>query len=163
MTCGELLSDVLARNLDFVKNTLADFSDQEMLVRACGDANHAAWQIGHITASEWRMINGIKPGAMPELPAGFVEKFSPETTKLDDATKFPKKAELVDAFTKVRQATIAWAKSLTPQQIDQPAPERIRGWCPTAGHMAAQIPVHVAMHVGQIQVIRRKLGKPILF
>jgi hypothetical protein len=24
-------------------------------------------------------------------------------------------------------------------------------------------PAHLAMHVGQIQVIRRKLGKPVLF
>src|SRR5689334_18911749 len=107
MTCGELLSDVLARNLDLVKNTLADFSDAEMLARACGDANHAAWQLGHVTAAECRMINSVKPGAMPELPAGFMEKFSAETTKLDDAAKFPKKAELLDAFIKVRQVTIA--------------------------------------------------------
>jgi len=25
------------------------------------------------------------------------------------------------------------------------------------------LPVHVAMHLGQFQVLRRKLGKPILF
>ena len=29
--------------------------------------------------------------------------------------------------------------------------------------MALMIPVHVAMHIGQFQVIRRKTGKPVLF
>jgi hypothetical protein len=163
MTANELLADMLTRNLEWVKNTLADFSDQDMLQRACPGANNAAWQIGHLTAAEWRMVNGVKPGAMPELPAGFAEKFSAETTKIDDSTKFPPKAELIAQFIKVRQATIAWTAALMPQDMDQPTPQRIRDWCPTAGHIAAMIPVHVAMHVGQIQVIRRKLGKPILF
>ena len=34
---------------------------------------------------------------------------------------------------------------------------------PTYGHVAALIPEHTAMHVGQLQVIRRRLGKPVLF
>jgi hypothetical protein len=35
--------------------------------------------------------------------------------------------------------------------------------CPTVGHVVHLFPTHAAMHIGQIQVLRRKLGKPILF
>jgi len=34
---------------------------------------------------------------------------------------------------------------------------------PTMGHLVQLLPSHFAMHVGQMQVIRRKLGKPLLF
>jgi hypothetical protein len=34
---------------------------------------------------------------------------------------------------------------------------------PTVGHVMMPLPVHVGMHLGQIQVLRRKLGKPVIF
>ena len=38
-----------------------------------------------------------------------------------------------------------------------------RSWAPTWGHLAYALPIHAMVHIGQIQVIRRKLGKPNLF
>src|SRR5271170_7679494 len=55
MTQMELSADVLTRNLEMLRMTLADFSDADMLVRPCPGANHAAWQLGHLTAAETRM------------------------------------------------------------------------------------------------------------
>jgi hypothetical protein len=63
----------------------------------------------------------------------------------------------------VRTATIAWVKTLTPADLDKPTPEKMRNWAPTVGHLVTMLPNHLTMHLGQIQVIRRKLGKPILF
>ncbi len=102
MTQIELMSEVLAKDPGFMGMTLGDFSDADMLVRPTPAANHAAWQIGHLIVSETGMINSIKPGAMPELPAGFKEKFTKETTKTNDPSSFPKKAELLDLFGKTR-------------------------------------------------------------
>jgi hypothetical protein len=36
-------------------------------------------------------------------------------------------------------------------------------FAPTVGHLVLMIASHIMMHVGQMQVIRRKLGKPLLF
>src|SRR5579864_6058217 len=96
MTQLELMADVLSRNLEFVKSTLADFSDADMLVRPVPGANHAAWQLGHLIGAEVRMVNSAKPGAAPELPAGFADKFTRETAKIDDPNFFPRKAELIE-------------------------------------------------------------------
>src|SRR5438874_6537728 len=109
MTQNELLADGLGRNLEFLKATLGDFSDAEMLVRPCPGANHAAWQLGHLVVAEHGMINAVKPGAMPELPPGFKEKFNPDTTKNDDPKFFPGKSQLLEQLEKMRHATIQWA------------------------------------------------------
>jgi hypothetical protein len=163
MTQSELNAELLKGNLEMLKGTLADFSDADMLVRPCPGANHPTWQIGHMINSETSMLNGVKPGAGPQLPAGFADKFTKETASNDDPNFFPKKAELLDTFSKVRAATIAWAKGLTPADLEQPTPEKMRKWAPTTAHLVAMVPAHVMMHVGQFQVARRKLGKPVLF
>lgn len=163
MTQIELVADMLKGNLDFLKMTLGDFSDADMLARPTPTANHAAWQLGHLAAAESGMVNSARPGAGGELPAGFKERFTRETSSVDDASLFPKKEELIALFSMVRASTIAWARTLTPADLDKQTDERMRQFVPTIGHMVTMMPVHVAMHIGQFQVIRRKLGKPIMF
>lgn len=163
MNQSELAAELLKGNLEMLKSTVGDFSDADMLARPCPGANHPAWQIGHLTNSEMSMLNAVKPGSAPELPAGFADKFKKETAGNDDPNFFPKKAELLDAFSKVRGATIQWVKGLSPADLEKPSPERMRNWAPTIAHLVALIPAHTMMHVGQFQVARRKLGKPVLF
>jgi DinB superfamily len=163
MTQMELAADVLARNLEMLKMTLADFSDADMLVRPCPAANHAAWQLGHLTAAETRLTGMFQATGIPELPAGFEAKFTKETASNDDPAFYPKKAVLLDQFIKTRLAAAAWIKTLKPSDLDRPSPEKFAARIPTLGHVVAMLPAHLAMHVGQFQVIRRKLGKPVLF
>lgn len=160
---NELLAEVYMGNLEMLKMTLADFSEADMLVRPVPAANHAAWQLGHLAAAETSLVNSCTPGAAPELPAGFADKFKKENSSIDDPKAFATKAQLLDILIKVRTASAAWVKTLTPADMAKPGPERMRHMCPTVGHIASLLPGHVAMHVGQFQVIRRKLGKPILF
>ncbi|HZL37581.1 MAG TPA: DinB family protein [Tepidisphaeraceae bacterium] len=163
MPMMDALTDVLAGNMEMLKATVADLSEQEMLIRPVPGANHAAWQLGHLACSERSMVHAINPGAAADLPAGFVEKFSKETAKSDDPKAFASKEEILNALMKMRAATIAWAKTLTPADLEKPGPERMRRMAATVGHMVAFIPSHAAMHVGQIQVLRRKLGRPVMF
>jgi hypothetical protein len=162
MTQIELLADVLERNLEMVKMTLSDFSDADMLARPVPTANHAAWQLGHLIGAETRFISA-GGGTAPALPPGFEEKFTKETAKTDDPAFFPKKAELLDQFAKVRSAMVKWVRSLKESDLARATPEKIQRFAPTVGHIAAMTPAHVAMHMGQFQVIRRKLGKPVQF
>jgi hypothetical protein len=45
-----------------------------MLTRPVPGANHPAWQLGHLIVAETNAVNLVKPGAMPELPAGFGDR-----------------------------------------------------------------------------------------
>ena len=158
----ELLADLLNRNFGMLQKLLEDFSDADLLVRPCPGANHAAWQLGHLIIAEYSMLSGVGV-AMPELPAGFRDGFSDEKAKVDDPGAFPKKAELLAQFGRLRTASVAWVEGLADQQLSTPVAGEMAAWLPTWGHLAAMLAAHGAMHIGQIQVIRRKLGKPILF
>jgi uncharacterized damage-inducible protein DinB len=163
MTQIELAADAAQRSLGMLMMTLADFSDADFFVRPCPGANHATWQLGHLTTSEARIVNGVKPGGNTAVPEEFAAKFTKETSTNDDAAFFPKKAVILDQLSKTRAATVAWIKTLTPADLDKPGPERMAKMCPSVGHLLGLIGNHDMMHMGQLQVIRRKLGKPILF
>lgn len=163
----QTLAESFMANLESVKFTLADFSDADMMCRPVPAANHAMWQLGHIINSEVNLLSMVAPGAMPALPEGFAKTFGHDMTSCNDPARFPKKQELLDLFTKVREATIQWIKAVKLPELDKPlppaVPEGLRKRCPTVGHLAMLIPAHTTMHLGQMQVIRRMLGKPVLF
>lgn len=159
----EMIVSGLRRNGELLKLTLADFSEADMLVRPVPAANHAAWMVGHLAAAEAAMVNACAPGAIPALPDGFGERFTGKTTSVDDPARLAGKEELLATFDRVRSATIAWASTLVAADLTKPGPERVRAIAPTVGALLNLLTTHVALHTGQIQVIRRKLGKPVLF
>ena len=143
-----------------LKATLADFSDADMLVRPC-PAEHPNWQLGHLVNAETFFLNAM--GVPFELPAGFSDKYNKNTASVDDPAQLAKKDELLALFDRTRGALVKFAREAKPEQLDKPAPERIQRIAPTIGHLVLTTAAHGAMHVGQMQVARRKLGKPVLF
>jgi hypothetical protein len=163
MKITDLIASGLEGNLAMVKLTLGDFTDADMVVRPVPGANNAAWQLGHLIVAETNLISIAAPDAMPKLPPGIAEKFGKEGAKTDDPAALAGKEELLALFEKTRNGTLAWTRSLTPEQLDQPIPEKYHRLGKTWGAMAAFQTIHATMHLGQFQVIRRKLGKPVLF
>lgn len=163
MTPIELIAEKCAANLEMLKMSVADFSEADMLVRPCPNANHAAWQIGHLVNSEATMINGCQPGTVPPLPPEFAEKLAGTTAKIDDPMAFATKGELLELLGKARAATVKWVRSLSAEDLSKPSPKQMRDYAPTVGHVVLLLSEHLAMHLGQMQVVRRKLGKPVLF
>ncbi|HVT90284.1 MAG TPA: DinB family protein [Tepidisphaeraceae bacterium] len=166
MNSIELLVKQLNTGNDWLKMILGDFSDADLLARPAPGANHVLWQLGHLISGEVMMMNAVKPGAMPELPAGFVERFDKKNAGVDDTKQFGNivsKQQLLDLKTKVRAATIAIVKSFKPEDLDKPSPEMMRSFCPTLADFLGLHSHHDMMHMGQFQVARRKLGKPVIF
>ena len=162
MALNTHLATQLQASLSLLNMHLGDMSDADLLVRPVPNANHANWQLGHLAVAETNMLTmcGIP---MPPLPTGVAEKYSKEASKSDNSTAFLKKEQLASLLQSVRNGSIAWAKSATPEQLAAPTVEKLRGFAPTCGDLIAMLTGHDAMHMGQIQVIRRKLEKPILF
>jgi hypothetical protein len=146
-----------------VKWHLGDFTDAEMFVRPCAGANHAAWQVGQPITAEVHLIGAVAQGVHSPLPEGFAARFTKETASIDDPAKFPAKQELLAQLEKTRGETIRWVKTLSDEQLMAPTPENLHRFAKTVGELALMQATHLTMHVGQIQVIRRKLGKPVLF
>jgi len=158
----EMIAQNLTRDLNIMTMFLSDLSDADLMVRPVEGANHAIWQLGHLVVSESHLVNAAHPGAVPPTPAVFAEKFKKDNAKIDDPNFFPKKAEILDAFTKGRNATVAWVKTLTPADLDRPITGPTARFADSIGLMLVNLPWHSSMHAGQIQVLRRKLNKPIL-
>jgi len=141
---------------------LQDLSDADLLVRPAPTANHIAWQLGHLIASERGMSSENLPGVKyPELPAGFAERHNKETASRH--TGFGTKAEYVDLFNNVRQTTIDAVGKLSEADLDKPTTGPVAQMAPTVGAMLQLNATHAMMHAGQFTVVRRKLGKPVLF
>jgi hypothetical protein len=141
---------------------LKDFSEADLLVRPVPGANHAAWQIGNVIGGDIFFIASELPDTpYPELPPGFADLHGTKGATKDEG--FLTKAEYLALFEKVRNATIAAVGKLTDADLDRPVTGPGKAFAPTLGHLFIAASNHTLMHTGQFTVIRRKLGKPVLF
>lgn len=158
--------DVIKNSMELgtmvLKSYVDDLSDADLMRRPGAGCNHLAWQLGHLIASECGLLNSVKPGAAPELPAGFAEQHSKETITVDDASKFRTKQEYLDLLDRVNTATLAALSEMSDSDLDQPSGEKMRARFPTVGSVMVLIASHPMMHAGQFVPVRRALGKPIV-
>jgi hypothetical protein len=158
----EVIQAALRGAGDLVGSYLADLSDADILVRPVPSANHIAWQLGHlITAEAYLVKQGIPDAKYPELPAGFSEKHSKDTSGSD--TGFSTKKQYLDLFNKMREATIAAVGKLSDADLDKPTNGPMAKFAPKVGNLLFLTANHTTMHTGQFTCVRRKLGKPVLF
>ena len=160
MTDKELLADIYRQQSGSLAAHLSDFSDADMLVRPAEKANHAAWHVGHLAGSFGALINMGMPGAFRAEPKEFMERYSGKGASLNDG--FAPKAELLAKFNDANERAIQWMLALSDADKAKPI-EKLKGFAPTVGHLVHVLPNHINMHIGQIQVNRRRLGKPVLF
>jgi hypothetical protein len=143
---------------------LADMSDADLLVRPVPAANHIAWQLGHLISAEIELMRGqLKNAAYPELPAGWKEQHSAKNAAMDPPKGFATKAEYLSNFEKVRSATLTALSKLSDADLERPTQGDMAKFAPNVAAMFLLIANHDLMHAGQFTVVRRKLGKPVIF
>ncbi|HEY7154380.1 MAG TPA: DinB family protein [Gemmataceae bacterium] len=144
-----------------INGSLSDLSDADLLVRPVEGANHIAWQIGHLIVTERRLAGQLPSATFPELPAGFADKYANDPSVQNATDGFATKEQYLDLFNKTREATLAAVAKLRDADLDKPAkgPANISN----LGGLLNLVANHSMMHGGQFSVVRRKLGKPVLF
>ncbi len=145
-----------------LKTYVSDLDDANLMCRPGEGCNHLAWQLGHLIASEVHLLEEVAPGKGMELPAGFAEAHAKDKCGIDEASSFHSKDEYLELFDKVREASSKALEDFPEADLDKPAPENYRSFCPTMGDMFSLISTHPMMHAGQFVIVRRKLGKPVL-
>jgi hypothetical protein len=160
MDLKSFLVATLEKSTVLLKMTVADMTDAELLERPVEGSNVANWQIGHLISAQAYLFGEV---GMPkvELPAGFQETYGGKPKA--EGPKNWMKEELLGLLDKVNGACVAWVKTLSDEQLAAPTPEKYRRIGGTVADMVNLPTGHNAMHIGQIQVLRRRLGKPILF
>jgi uncharacterized damage-inducible protein DinB len=147
---------------DMITNAyINDLDDSELLLRPVPGMNHIAWQLGHLIAAERHFVEMIKPGSCPELPAGFAEAHSKETSTLDDPSKFHSREEYQELWKAQRAATLAILDTLPEADLDKADPSYPQ-FAPTVAALLGLVGTHALMHCGQFVAVRRKVGKPVV-
>ena len=163
MTAKDPIRQTLQMSDAILTKYVEDLDDADLTMVPVEGMNPIAWQIGHLITSERGMVEGIRPGSSPPLPEGFEAKHTKETTTSDDASKFLSKAEYLATWKAQRAATRALLDSLTEADLDAPAPENVRSFCPTVGAVLNLTGLHPLMHVGQFVAVRREQKLPVVF
>lgn len=162
MNAKDAIKTALLGTQNMVPMYLNDLSDADILVRPVPNANHIAWQMGHLIQSEHALVKEVIPDAvMPELPAGFKEQYTKEASSSDKG--FKTKNEYLALFNKAREATLAALARLSDADLDKATTGPMAAFAPNVGAMLLLVSNHTLMHAGQFTVVRRKLGKPVLF
>lgn len=161
MSYGEMFSKNILQTKGMVSSFLRDFSDDDMLFRPAKTANHAIWQMGHLANSVRNLVTACDPSVA--FPFEDDPRFGKSKASIDDPAFFPTKAELLSRFEQAMDIAAAWVAKLSDAELAKPTPERIQGFAPTVGALAMLLGAHPLMHIGQFTVMRRALGKPVLF
>ena len=163
MNAKDAIKTALASTQQILQMYLSDLSDADLLVRPVPQANHIAWQLGHLIVSENKMVNTAAPGTCPDLPAGFADLHTKTTAAKEPPTGFRTKEEYLGLFQKMRAATQAALAKLSDADLDRPMSGDMAKFAPTLGALFLLQANHTMMHAGQFTVVRRKLGKPVIF
>ena len=154
MTGKDALKNALTSTQNMLGMFVADLSDADLLVRPVPNANHIAWQLGHLIGSEHFFLNTLgAAAACPKLPDGWADQHG----KRPPAKIRPRvyQASTWSCSTYVNPPSVA---SNMTDDLDRDdgdvATRRIWGRVHAHGQPRndARRPVHV----------RHKLGKPVL-
>ena len=163
MSIADHIKTVLALPTTVVRSYLRDLTDEQLFIRPHEKANHLAWQLGHLIASEHTLNNMVCPDSMPPLPEGFADKHSKDAARSDDSAEFCTKSEYLAAMEEQRSGTMALLDRLSDEELEKPSPEPIQQFGATVGAVIAGQSAHWMMHAGQWVILRRQLGKVAMF
>ena len=161
MSQRDLILSILKRGAGMLPRHLGDFTDKEMIARPVAGANHVAWQLSHIAHYTTKLLTtlGLE---VPHLACTLADG-GKDASHLNEPEFFPRKDDFLEYFSVAYSELIGLVEMLSDEQLSSPCP----GGNPDAPqslayHLLMQ-PFHMTMHIGQIQVIRRSLRKPVLF
>jgi hypothetical protein len=164
MKAKDVVKIALQSNLDSLQMIVGDLSDDDIKVRAVPKANNIAWQLAHLCTAESFLLGGQLPGVQyPAVPKAIAELGNERSGKEDPPGGYLPKAQYLDCLGKLRAATIAAVEKLKDEDFDRATTNVMAKYAPTLGALLILTANHTLMHGGQFTVVRRALGKPVVF
>ena len=148
------------RTVAFMHQSVADLSDEDLVLQPPGVPNHAAWTLGHVVHSCQAMAGEL--GVEPWLPGDWDSRFGYGSSPTAVDSQYPSKAALLmglgDASQRLRTALLGMDQAALAEPLPD---EQVREMLPTKGHALLQVvAAHTAYHAGQLAVWRRAIGRP---
>jgi hypothetical protein len=157
-TANDAIVHVLVTARNMGRRFCEDLKPDEMLHRPSPKANCAAWLLGHLTQTNRHIAQKYFNADLPPLPEGFDKKYSREEGA-PQCTDFGDTSNLLPLYEQSFDALIAGVQKASPEALDKPL-DRAFPLAKNVGEFASFAGLHAIMHVGQITIIRRSLGRP---
>jgi hypothetical protein len=157
-TANHILAHNLTVSHKMLQRYTADLTASEYLHRPTPKANCTAWLIGHLTLTDRKALAMLGVTELPPVPDGFDKRFSREEG-CPEADQFGDVMTLVPFFGEHRTRLIEAAKSAPAELLAKPV-EKPHPMFATVGEFLSFASHHAMLHVGQITIIRRSLGRP---
>ena len=142
-----------------VDKYLADLTQSELLTRPAPDANHIAWQLGHLISAETRLIEAAAPGSMPACPTVFTKGIPKIRPRAITRPIFSLRKSTSSLPNPCGQRRSKRLDAQSESDLDRPVTGRLPPWIKCAGDCFVTAAGHWVLHAGQWVVLRRKLGR----
>ena len=146
------IRDVLRRMLDATPA-------EHWLHQPFPGANHIAWTLGHLAWADDLVHRTITAtdGGLPD-PVDWAARFGWGSVPAANWDDSPSPETLRHTCEQRRGVLRDWLLALPEARLSEPPPGDLAGWFPCYGVLPAALAHHDAMHVGQLQVVRKHLG-----
>ncbi|MFH0990875.1 MAG: DinB family protein [bacterium] len=141
--------------LKFMKQSVADLSEQEMVEQPTGVRNHATWTLGHVIYSCQGIANEM--GVQGWLPNDWESIFGYGSTPMSDLSRYPSKSDMLKILTDAEDRLVQILLNVSESTLKQSLPDET---LPTMSHLLSQVIIaHTAFHAGQLAMWRGAIGK----
>lgn len=128
-----------------------------------GLPTNIAWQVGHITVSQYGLLLFRIRGRLPEdlslIPGKFRKAYSRESTPSSDPSSQPSAEELLARMKEVYDLSLSELASVSPSVLLEPVDMPYAAYPIKLGAILF-CPLHEHIHAGQIGLVRRAFGLP---
>jgi len=139
---------------------LDDLKPEEFQHRPCLGANNASWIVGHLTCIDRAQLEKLEAQPLPALPEGFTDRFATTRAAATGTTAdFGNPHDLIKYFDQHRDLLIKTVEHLPASVLNSPPPF-VSPLFSDRGESLLFVGLHNAMHLGQLSIIRRSLGRP---
>lgn len=145
-----------------LKNYLSDLSPDEWLRMPCGGVTHITWQVGHIAAAQYGLCLARARGVRDEdeelMPAAMRTRYGRGSTPAPD----PEANDSPDALLRALDAVAGQAAAELSTFSDSELDILLEDPHPTFSTKLGAVefcPSHELMHIGQVILLRRFLGR----
>ncbi len=140
---------------------LAATPQQRWFEIPAGFASHVAWQVGHLTVSQYGLlmfrIRGRRPEDLELIPGKFRKAYSRGSIPNPDASGQLQPDQLLQRMTKVYELALAELDRVTPEMLLESIDMPYAAYPNKLGAILF-CPLHEHIHAGQIGMLRRGLG-----
>ena len=154
----------MKRNYEFTRRMLdgllEGFTAEEALERV-GDFKPLVWYLGHIAVAENAWLQ-LHRGAASALPDGHMDRYSRGSdgdADFSDASL----EDMTALLATLRQGIKAAIATIQPEELERETPVDTFPPLKQCGNAFALVCSHNSYHAGQIQLLRRAMGKSATF